>query len=180
MIDTDIGIFGFETDDQDEAIAALLIYAVYRSRDIRKFKVTPDMWGLICREAKSAAKRSRTLGEWVEDFKKPPIHCSTISPKWIAVGIAGEIVLTPIQGGGFIQLADRGERQELLPAILRRTDHKKVIRKLYRETEMMVELARGRTIREKPIEARFGREIEADDLPDDVLDLEEVGRWMRA
>lgn len=180
MIDTDIGIFGFDTDNEHEATAALLVYAIYRSRDVRKFKITPDMWGLVERQAKSAAKRARNLNEWIDRFKRPPIYCATISPKWMAVGIAGEIVLTPMQGGGFVQLAEQGDRREFLSTVLRRADHRVVLRTLYGETATTILLVRDRLEREKPVETRFGKEIEADDLPDDVLDLEEVGRWMRA
>ena len=180
MIDTDIGIFGFDTDSQDEATAALLVYAIYRSRDVRKFKVTPDMWGVVERQAASAAKRARNLNEWIERFKAPPIYCSTISPKWMAVGIAGEIVLTPMQGGGFVQLAEQAERREFLSAVLRRADHKATLRILSRQPATTILLVRDRLEREKPVETRFGKELEADDLPDDVIDLEEVGRWMRA
>ena len=51
-------IFGFDTEDGNESTAALLVYAIYRSRNTMQFKVSIDMWDKIERFAKSAAKRA--------------------------------------------------------------------------------------------------------------------------
>ena len=54
-------VFGFDTGDENAGMAALLVYGVYRSRDIKRFKVTPDMWGIIERGVKSSATRAVEL-----------------------------------------------------------------------------------------------------------------------
>ena len=38
-------IYNFDTDDNNYAVAALLVYAIWRSRDKSKFKVTTEVWG---------------------------------------------------------------------------------------------------------------------------------------
>lgn len=53
------------TDDPIGATSALLVYAIYRSRSTKRFKVTPE----IERAVKSASKRGRDLGDFiVESF----------------------------------------------------------------------------------------------------------------
>lgn len=47
-------IYNFDTNAQHEAVSALLVYAVYRSRDRKRFKVTPEMWGQIERFCKAS------------------------------------------------------------------------------------------------------------------------------
>ena len=49
-------IYNFDTHQDSAAIAALCVYAIYRSRDKRKFKVSPEMWGQIDRFSKSSAE----------------------------------------------------------------------------------------------------------------------------
>ena len=52
-------IYGFDTQDKEAATAALIVYAIYRSRDIKRFKVSTQMWGQIERFVKSSAKRAK-------------------------------------------------------------------------------------------------------------------------
>ena len=35
-------IYGFDTEDEANATAALLVYATWRSRDTARYRVTPD------------------------------------------------------------------------------------------------------------------------------------------
>ena len=58
-----------------------MVYAIYRSRDVKKFKVTPSMWETIERAVKSVAKRAMDLGEFIERLK-PKLACASIKPKW--------------------------------------------------------------------------------------------------
>ena len=46
--------YGFDTSSEEAAIGALLVYGIYRSRDMKRFKITPDMWGVIERVVKAA------------------------------------------------------------------------------------------------------------------------------
>ena len=52
-------IYNFDTGEKKYAVAALLLYATYRSRDKSKFKVSPEMWGQIQRFTQAAAKRKQ-------------------------------------------------------------------------------------------------------------------------
>lgn len=147
-------IYGFETDDHNEATAALLVYVTYRSRDPSKFKVTPDMWGLIERAVKASAKRATSIPRFIETLK-PKLSCPTLHPRWMETGIAGEITLTPVQGGGFVQLENDPDRREFLAGPINDADASAVLDVLYRETAWIVLLVRGRLEREKPVEKRF-------------------------
>lgn len=151
-------IYGFDCDDQehatDYATAALLVYAVYRSRDRHRFKVTTDMWGTVQSAVKSAAKRSATLGEFLERLQ-PKLQCRTLHPRAMEVGLKGTIPLVETPDGAFIQLAQPEGQREFLTRVLASCDPQRVLRILYRETGYVVLLVRERLERERPIEARF-------------------------
>ena len=72
--------YNFDTSDENAAVAALLVYATYRSRDLKRFKVNPEMWSTIERAVKSVAKRAPDLGEFLERLK-PKLSCSSIKPR---------------------------------------------------------------------------------------------------
>lgn len=155
--------YGFDTDDINAATGALLTYAVYRSRDRRRFKVTPDMWGQIERFVKAAAKRAQTLPAFIESLK-PRLCCDTINPRWMEAGVKGDIsLLARTNAAGkteYVQfVAD--EQREFLTRVLAAVDHRQVIDKLYRETAWIVLLVRDRLEREKPIEQNVGIDEEA-------------------
>lgn len=163
-------LYGFDTDDRAAATAALVIYAVYRSRDMRRFKVTPDLWGQVERFAKAAAKRAGSLGEFIEKLK-PRLSCATLSPKWLAVGAKGEIstiAVHDIETGALryaIQPAAPVDQREFLTGILGGIDHQQVLALIYRETAYCVLLVRDRLERERPIERHI------DDTQDDDEEL---------
>jgi hypothetical protein len=151
-------IYGFDTDEEDAATAALMLYAVYRSRDRRRHKVTPDMWGQIERFAKASAKRATNIPQWIEGFK-PRVSCDTINPRWMRTGIQGRIELTPITDAdgmvtAYVQPAPVDLREFLTP-VLKKVDQRKVVDRLYSETAYIVLLVRDRLEREKPIENQF-------------------------
>jgi len=153
-------IYGFDTDDRASATAALLVYATYRSRNTRRFKVSTDMWAVIERAVKASAKRATTLPRFLEALK-PKLACETLSPRWMEVGLAGDLELTPIKGGGFVALAEQEDRREFLTDPINDIDPKPVIDVLYRETAWIVLLVRDRLERERPIEKRFAATIES-------------------
>lgn len=148
-------IYGFDTDDTETATAALLVYAIYRSRDQSRYKVTPDMWSQIERFTKSAAKRARTLAEFMDGLK-PRLACGAISPRWMAVGIRGDIsLLATVNRDGrteYIEVAGGEDRREFLTGVLARVDDRRVIDQLYRETGFIILLVRDRLERERPAE----------------------------
>jgi hypothetical protein len=154
--------YGFDTDDEHAATGALLLYAVWRSRDKQRFRVTPDLWAQVERFTKAAAKRSETLPRFLEALK-PRLLCGTIHPRAMAVGLAGGIPLVRTARGELIQVGDAEERREFLTQVFERADHRAVLDLLYRETAWIVLLVRDRLERERPIESRFESTLSEDD-----------------
>jgi hypothetical protein len=71
--------YGFNTDDKNHALSALVIYQIYRSRDTKKFKISLKMWTQIADFAKLAAATSHNLAQFIEKFKEPMI-CGDVRP----------------------------------------------------------------------------------------------------
>lgn len=145
--------YNFDTDSTEAAVAALLVYAIYRSRDTKRFKITPDMWSTIERACKSASKRAMDLGDFIEKLK-PKLHCPTIHPRWAKTIPDGLISMKMLEDGSVVQVQDQGRRQ-FLTDVLQEVDHRQVLDYLYRKTALVMLLVRDRLEREKSIEARF-------------------------
>src|SRR5690606_15931143 len=145
---------GFDTDDRNAATAALLVYAVWRSRDRQRFRVTPDVWGQVERFVKASAKRSTTIPRFLETLK-PRLMCATIHPRAMEAGLRGAIPMVETADGAFIQPAADPEQREFLTRVLESVDHRAVLDVLYRETTWVILLVRDRLERERPIERRF-------------------------
>jgi hypothetical protein len=131
--------WGFETADEGLALAAQLVYAVYRSRDTARFKAGPEMWGQIERFVKDAAKRARTLPAFIEALK-PRLACETINPRYT--------------GGG----TEAGARSYMVGAI-ESADARAVLQRLYAETAYVVLLVRTRLESERGVKPEW-REAE--------------------
>lgn len=155
--------YNFDTSDPNAATAALLVYAIYRSRDTKRFKVTPEMWNTIERSVKSVAKRAEDLGEFIEKLK-PKLACASIKPKW-AKTLPDDVITMKVDPatGELMQAQDQGRRQ-FLTDVLEQVDHRAVLDILYKKAALIILLVRDRLEREKPIEARFEAEDEADAL----------------
>lgn len=152
-------IYHFDTEDPAAATAALLVYAVYRSRDARRYRPTPDMWGQIERFTKAAAKRADSLPRFLETLK-PRLSCDTLAPRAMAVGLAGAPTVA-LGDGAFAELAPAAGQREFLTAVLERADEAAVLDRLYRETAWVILLVRDRLERERPVEARFAAALAA-------------------
>jgi hypothetical protein len=81
-------LYHFDTTDEPAAVAALLVYAVYRSRDKARYKISMDMWEQITRFVKAAAKRSKSLSEFL-DRLMPKLCCGALNPRWLEIGERG-------------------------------------------------------------------------------------------
>ena len=154
--------YNFDTDDPIGATSALLVYAIYRSRSTKRFKVTPDMWSMIERAVKSASKQGRDLGDFIEKLK-PKLHCETIQPRWANTRPDGVVSMKLLPDGSFAEVVDKGRRQ-FLTDVLQEVDHRQVLDFLYRKTALVVLLVRDRLEREKPLEAKFETEEEYVDV----------------
>ncbi|HWO99185.1 MAG TPA: hypothetical protein VNL74_00955 [Methylococcus sp.] len=145
-------IYNFDTDDREAATAALLVYAIYRSRDRRRFKVTPDLWGQIERFTKASAKRARNVPDFLEKFK-PRLSCETIHPRWMVAGVRGlQAVIDSLHHTAYVESA---HAREFLTGVLRECDERAVIDRLYKHTAWIILLCRDRLEREKPIESKI-------------------------
>jgi hypothetical protein len=151
-------VYGFDSDDAGAATGALLLYALWRSRDVRRFKITPDVWAQIERFTKAAAKRATTLPRFIEAMK-PRLCVGTIHPRWMEAGIQGVIPLGRRADGDFVQVQPTTPPREFLTGVLAAVDHRIVLDLLYRETAWIVLLVRDRLEREKPLESRFSADI---------------------
>jgi len=145
-------IYGFDTSEEDVAAAALVVYAIYRSRDRSRYKVSPTMWEQIERFIKSSAKRAKTLSEFVEKFK-PKLSCGTISPRWCEAGIKNDIGLMSISGGHLIEVVDDDRREFLTTVVNKCSDG--AVKALYKEPSWIVLLVRERLEREKSVEKKL-------------------------
>lgn len=152
-------LYGFDTDDQNAATAALCLYAIYRSRNPKRLKVTPDFWGVIERAVRSTAKRATTIPVWIEKLK-PKLGCETISPRWAATDAGGLITMLPDPRTGELMQVGGRPKREFLTSIIGEADNKAVLEVAYKQAAYVVLLVRDRLEREKPYEAQF---IEQDD-----------------
>lgn len=148
-------IFNFDTDDESSAVAALVVYSIYRSRDKKRFKVSMDMWSQIDRFIKSSAKRAESVQSFI-NYLMPKMSCGSINPKWMDVGINGKLT----QYGSSFMSFPNSDQREFLTSVINNSDHRDVIKKLYKETTWIVLLVRDRLEREKPIESTFNIEEE--------------------
>lgn len=149
-------IYNFDTENRSEAIAALLVYAIYRSRDRKRFKVTSEMWGQIERFCKSSAKRAKTIPQFIEQFK-PKMSCASISPKWTEVATKGRLFQ---HGENLIDFGHNEEKREFLTSVISESDSKSVMKCLLKETSWVIALVRDRLEQEKSIESTFNIEEE--------------------
>jgi len=151
-------IYNFDTSDENAATAAFLVYAVYRSRDMKRFKVTPSMWDTIERAVKSVAKRAEDMAEFIEKLK-PKLACASIKPKWAKTIPDGMISMIQGPSGELMQIGQDQEKRQFMTDLLDEADDRAVLDVLYRKAAYVVLLVRDRLERERPYEAQF-KEVE--------------------
>lgn len=163
-------IYGFETDNENSALAALIVYVIWRSRDRQRFKITPEVWAQVERYTKDASKRARTIPDVIEALKRPSrLNAPTLHPRYMELGMAGEPPqVTVVNEDGSLReviqfAADRqiGLR-EFGTRVFERANHAAVIREMHERTAWVILLVRDRLEREKPIEAIIDTAIEED------------------
>lgn len=150
-------IYNFDTDKNDEATAALIVYAIYRSRDRKRFKVSPEMWGQIDRFVKASAKRAQTIPQFIDSFM-PKMSCASIHPSAMEVAVTGRL----LQVGNEFMEFKQDDKRTFLTRVVADCNEKNVLNKLYKETAWIVMLVRDRLEQEKPIEKTI--EINGDEL----------------
>lgn len=163
--------YGFDSNNQEACIGALLVYGLYRSRDMKKFKVTPDMWGVISRAVSGCAFRSVDLWEFLEKMK-PKLQVAELKPKWMRTENNPLISMYYDQETGeIIQRAQRQEQRQFWTDILAAADHEAILEILAKKTSLVIALVRDRLERERPYEADLEK------LPDDDTWCENGETW---
>lgn len=152
--------YGFETGSEDAAIAALLVYGTYRSRDVKRFKVSPDMWGIIERAVKSSAKRALDLHDFIEKLK-PKLMCSSLKPRWMSTDPRSYSTVV-LDDGSLVVKEDKGRRRFWVE-ILEDINHEPVLAILREKTAWVIALVRDRLERERPLEVQGIIKAEVDE-----------------
>lgn len=159
-------IYGFDAHDEDSAAAALLVYGLWRSRDMKRFKITPDVWGRISRAVSGCAFRSSDLWEFIEKMK-PKLQVSEIRPKWMRTDNNPVMTMVPVSGGGFISHgAGNKDRRQFWVDVLNAVDHDEILEALAKKTSLVIALVRDRLERERPYEVQFITDDEGGDSLD--------------
>lgn len=163
-------LYGFEgTNNEEACIGALVVYGLWRSRDVKRFKITPDVWGQVSRAVSGCAFRSIDLWEFIEKMKSK-LHVSELNPKWTKIDAASVVSMYIDHNTG--ELLQRGgkpqsERRQFLTEILEDADQEAVLQVLAKKTSLVIALVRDRLEREKPYEAYLVEAVERS-----VIDVE--------
>lgn len=141
-------IHNFQTENKAKADAALIVYAIYRSRNKERGPSGLGMWGQIERFVKVSAKRSTTLGEFVDKFKRK-MACDTISPAY--TNSDDDSDFAQLSDDGTIIVKNQEKRRNFMIDILSAEEphQKEVLKVLYKETQLIVLLVRARLEMEK-------------------------------
>ncbi|MFZ3132837.1 MAG: hypothetical protein WA125_17465 [Desulfosporosinus sp.] len=164
-------IYGFDTSNESAALGSLLVFGIYRSRDVRRFKVTPEMWSQIERACKSSAKRAEDLTDFIEKLK-PKLMCGTVAPRYMKTDLDAATMYVDHSTGEVWSRVDDGKRQ-FWTRLLEESDDQIVLETLYRKTSLIIALVRDRLEREKPIEAQLYKDATIEDVEWKSVDKEE-------
>lgn len=137
-------IYGFDTDEKERAIAAQVIYSVYKSRNIDRFRVSTKMWEQITNFSKLSAKKAGNLAEFIERFRKP-MCCEALKP---AHCVTDKTSAVKMMDDGSVFESGEDSRQ-FLTSILEKSNQKKVIALIIDETAFIIMLVRERLEAEK-------------------------------
>ena len=140
--------YGFETEEKHHALAALIIYVVYRSRNLKRFKVSTKMWEQITNFAKLSAKKSLTLGEFIERFRKP-MCCETLQNRYCIID-EQHAQSARVLADGSVVMSGKQDKA-FLTSLINDADDKKVLDLIYKETAFVIHTVRERLENEKNI-----------------------------
>lgn len=114
------------------------MYCAWRSRDPTRYKITPAVWDRVTGFLRAAAKRSRSLAQFLDRFM-PMVGCTTISPHVVTTALLGRGTITP----------DGEPPRMFLTELLRQADDRAVLRVVLTETVLVVSLVRERLEQER-------------------------------
>lgn len=128
-------ILDFDTESKEQAVAACIIYAIYRSRNTDRFKISTKMWGQIANFSKLAAKKSTNIAEFAERFMRS-MCCESIN----AVGLDNEKLM--LEDGSIFEPSE--ESRKFLTSLVKGVNEKSVISTIINETAFIIMLVRER------------------------------------
>jgi hypothetical protein len=150
--------FGFDTEDSTAAAGALLVYATYKSRDVKRGPSGYDMWEQIERFARRSAKRANNVSEFLTKFKSL-MACGTLNPRYCKTGIATSNAIVQ-EDGAVIVKGEQSQSRDFLVSITESSEEEQqnIVDCIYEQTQRIILLVRDRLEREKPFETDFVEE----------------------
>lgn len=142
-------LFGFQTENEVKAKAALLIYVIYRSRNKERGPQGLDMWAQIERFAKASAKRADGIDDFVNAFKRK-MACGTINPYYMREDVIAANAV--IKDSGEIITFSENQRGFGLEIFEDDKQGREVVECIYNKTQNIILLVRDRLEREKPFD----------------------------
>lgn len=138
--------YGFMTKSEIKAKAALIIYAVYRSRVPSRAPSGLDMWAKIERFARSASKRAENMEQFLQMFKHK-MGCETLNPRWLKDIKSANAIM---DDSGSIMVFG-GERRSFGVELFdtEPEEQREVVQTIYESTQTIILLVRDRLEREK-------------------------------
>lgn len=137
-------IYSFETESKERAIAAQIIYSVYKSRNTDRFKVSLKMWEQITNFSKLSAKKSTNLAEFIERFRKP-MCCEVLQPRYCITSVKN--ALKVLDDGAVFESGD--DARQFITGLIEQSNDKKIIATIINETAFVIMLVRERLETEK-------------------------------
>lgn len=143
-------INNFDTQKIENADAAMLVYVVYKSRNRDRGPSGVDMWGQIERYIYTSAKRSSTLGQFLDKFKRK-MGCDTINPRHAKTDNQADFAKY-YDSGEIAVIRNDGKRNFMIDILEADESHqKKVLDVLRNQTQLVVLLVRDRLEMEKQL-----------------------------
>lgn len=145
--------FGFDTDDELRGKAALLLYAMYRSRDTSSALNGIETWNRFAAFTKGAALKSTTTAEFCDQFCKMA-KVQSIKPKYLKSD--GGMVFMP---DGSIVQSDNVKDYKI--GII---EDNRLLKTFEKESQLLVMLVRERIQREQmSFSENVGDELESEE-----------------
>lgn len=142
-------LYQFSTDDLKRAKAALILYAMYRSRDKNSPLNGMETWNRCKTFMRAACLRSSTTAEFVDNFCQKA-HIQSIKPKYLDTG-------EPVQVPGTFELIDSPDYKNYATQII---EDNELLPLFENESVYIIMLVRERIQRERMMEVEDDEEDE--------------------
>lgn len=165
--------FPVKQDEKELGVAALIVYAIYKSRDAKRFSSAipaHETWSYVQGKVELDATRAGTRLAVFMSLLAKDLHCDSVKPRWARTTSPVEQVLYQLPDGSFASWVERSGK-EFLVEIIQDVDERKVLKHLRDEALAVCLFVRQRIDREKRIIEAVGSadpslRAEADDIED--------------